>query len=283
MVKPPWIVPAVAAVLAVAAGCGDDSSASGPTSRQIFLVQKSTAASSALGQVFEAANAGVLSGGSSSSSNPGPHAVPVYPGATPSFDFSAQVDVLLDFDALDPDGNDLFPNDSGQIRVTATGTMTGTPESGDASFSVTVATESAVVTTNPENGTQVTIPSGATWSYLLTVVWTVTDADNWTVTATAMATINVQDVIVDDGTAVLTIDVQGQREVISSFTRTAGKQTRARSFEGSLATSVDDGTTVETVVIVFDKPGKVTISVLGQVWGPMSEGQAGGLFHTVIN
>jgi hypothetical protein len=283
MPRSPLAAVALAAILALPAGCGGDSSDAGPTEQQIFLVQRSTAASGAVGQVFEAANAGVLSGGSSGSSNPGPHAVPTFPGSTPSFDYSAAVDVILDFDALDPDGNDRFPNASGQIHVTATGTTTGTPESGDASFSVTVAAESDVVTTNPENGTQVTIPSGASWSYVLTVVWSVTDADNWTVTATATATVDVQNVTVDDGSTILTIDVQGQREVISSFTRTAGRLTHDRSFEGSLTTSVDDGTTVETVVILFDKPGKVTISVLGQVFGPMSEGKAGGLFHTVIN
>ena len=272
-----------AAALLASAGCGGDSSDSGPSEEQIFLVQKSTAASGAVGQVFEAANAGVLSSGSSSSENPGPHAVPTYPGSTPSFDYSAAVDVILDFDALDPDGNDRFPDASGQIHVTATGTNTGTPEAGDASFSVTVATETDVVTTNPDNGTQVTIPAGASWSYVLTVVWSMTDSDTWTVTATATASVDVQDVIVDDGTTILTIDVLGQREVVSSFTRTGGKLTHERSFEGSLSTTVDDGTTVETVVFMFSKPGHVTISVLGQVFGPMSEGKAGGLFHTVIN
>ena len=274
----------ILAMLVLSAGCGGDGgSDAGPTDQQIFLVQKSTAATGAVAQVFEAANAGVLAGGSGSSSNPGPHAVPVYPGATPAFDYAAQVDVVLDFDALDADGNDTFPNASGQIHVTATGTLTGTAEAGDASFSVTVDADTDVITTNPDSGTQITIPAGASWSYLLTVVWSVTDTDNWTVTATATATVDVQDVTVDDGTTILTIDVLGQREVISSFTRTAGKLTHERSFEGSLTTSVDDGTSVETVVILFDKPGKVTISVLGQVFGPMSEGKASGLFRTLIN
>ncbi|HKS17040.1 MAG TPA: hypothetical protein VJU16_06990, partial [Planctomycetota bacterium] len=250
---------------------------------EIFLVQKSTAASGAMAQVFEAANAGVLSSDPSAPSNPGPHAVPVFPGATPAFDFAANVDVILDFDALDPDGNDLDPTASGQIHVVATGTQTGTPEAGDATFSVTVDADTDVTVTNPDTGAEVTIPAGASWTYLLTVVWTVTDSDNWTVTATATATVDVQDVTVDDGVAILTIDVQGQREVVSSFTRTNKKLTHERSFEGSLTTSVDDGTTVETVVFVFDKPGHVTISLLGHIYGPMSEGDAGGLFNTVIN
>jgi hypothetical protein len=269
-------------VVLAAAGCGGDGGDGGSMSREVFLVQKSTAASGAVSQVFEAANAGVLSAGSGSGA-PGPHAVPVFPGATPAFDFSAAVDEILDFDALDADGNDLDLNHTGQIHVVATGTQTGTPESGDATFSVTVDAETDLTATNPDNGTVVTIPSGASWSYLLTVVWTMTDSDNWTVAATATTQVDVQDVTVDDGATIQTIDVLGERIVNSSFTRTNKRLTHARSFEGSLTTTVDDGTSVETVVIVFDKPGKVTISVLGQVFGPMSEGSANALFKTVIN
>jgi hypothetical protein len=274
----------LAAILALPVGCGDDgASDSGPTSRQIFLVQRSADASAAVSEVVEASNAGILSSGGSGSSTPGPHAVPVFPGATPAFDFSANVDVTFDFDALDADGNDRFPNTSGQIHVTATGTQTGTPDAGDASFSATVDTVTDLTLTNPETGTLTTIPSGASWSYLLAVAWTRTDSDNWTVTATATTNIDVPNVTVDDGVTILTIDVLGQREVVSSFTRTAGKLTHERTFEGSLTTTVDDGTTIETVTIVFDKPGKVRISVLGQVFGPMSEGKVRALFHTVIN
>lgn len=275
---------ALAVILGLSPGCGDHSTSdSGPSDEQIFLVQRSTDASGGVGQIVEAANAAILIGGNASSPNPGPHAVPVYPGATPAFDYAASVDVVLDFDALDPDGNDRFPNASGQIHVTATGTMTGTAEAGDASYSVSVSTDTDVALTNPDTGAQVTVPAGASWSYLLTVVWTVTDSDNWTVTATATTSVDVQDVVVDGGTTLLTVSVVGQRVVTSSFTRTNGKLTKERSFEGTLTTTVDDGTTVESVAFVFQKPGKVSISVLGQVFGPLSEGQVHGLFKTTIN
>jgi len=275
---------ALTAVLALPVGCGGDGgSDSGPTSREVFLVQRSASASGAVSQVNEAAGDGILSSSGSGSSAPGPHAVPVFPGATPAFDFAAAVDVVFDFDALDADGNDRFPNLSGQIHVTATGTETGTPEAGEATFSATVDTVTDITSTDPDTGTETTIPAGGSWSYLLTVVWTMTDSDNWTVTATATANIDVPNVTVDDGATILTIDVLGQREVVSSFSREAGKLSHARSFQGSLATTVDDGSTTETVTIVFDKPGKVWISLLGHVYGPLSEGQVNSLFHTVIH
>ncbi|HTF57045.1 MAG TPA: hypothetical protein VK661_07410 [Planctomycetota bacterium] len=276
------MVLSLAAFLVLPVGCGGDGgSAKGPTDYEIFLVQRSGSATGSVSQAVEAASAGILASGSGSSA-PGPHAVPVYPGATPAFDFAADVDAIFDFDALDADGNDRFPNTSGQIHVTATGAKSGTADAGDASFSATITTETDVTMMDPDSGTLTTIPSGASWSYQLTVVWSVTDSENWTVTATATTDIDVPNVTVDDGFKILTINVLGQREVVSSFTRQAGRLSHERTFEGSLTTTVDDGTTTETVTLVFDKPGKVRISLLGHVFGPMSEGQVRALFHTVI-
>jgi hypothetical protein len=270
-----------AAALALA-GCGGGGDDSGPTERQIFLVQSTGEASGAMTRLLSAANAGVLAAGSTSPT-PGPHAVPVYPGATPAFNFNIEVDQLFDFDAADPDGNDLDPNASGQIRVIATGATTGDEFAGTATFSVSVTAETDLEFTNPDTGVVTTIPGGAAWTYDLTVVWTFDDSKNWSVTATALTTVDVQNVVVDDGTTTVNIDVVGQREVVSSFSRTNGKVSHERSFDGSLTTTIDDGTSVETVVIEYTKPGHVRISVLGSVFGPMTEGKARDLFQTVIN
>jgi hypothetical protein len=115
------------------------------------------------------------------------------------------------------------------------------------------------------------------------VVWTFEDSKHWSVTATALTTVDVQNVVVDDGTTPVTIDVVGQRQVVSSFERNGGGLSHERSFTGTLTTTVDDGTTFETVEFEFTKPGHVQISVLGHVFGPMNEGQVRALFQTVIN
>src|SRR5688500_11751131 len=161
---------ALLAALVAPLGCGGDGGDSGPSGQQIFLVQKASEASGAVSTVLEAANEGILASNSGAAA-PGPHAVPVFPGATPAFDFAASVDVTFDFDALDGDGLDRFPNASGQIHVTATGTQTGDPSAGDASFSATVEADTDLVLTNPDTGVESTIPAGASWSYLLTVTW----------------------------------------------------------------------------------------------------------------
>jgi hypothetical protein len=275
------------AFLALSAGCGGDGGGaadSGSPNRSVFLVQKSAEASNSISAILEAANQGILAANPNSGSPaPGPHPVPVFPGATPAFDFAAAVDETFDFDAVDADGNDLNPDVSGQIHVTATGTETGDPSAGTATYAATVDIDADVVSTNPETGVITTIPAGATWSYLLFVEWTMTDSENWEVTATATTTIDVQGVTVDDAGVIVTVGVVGDREVISSRERVDKKPSHSRSFSGSVTSSVDDGTVVEDVIFEFTKPGHVTISVLSTQIGPLSEGQVQHLFNTVIN
>jgi hypothetical protein len=271
----------LAALVSLAAGCGGDGDDSGPSNEQVLLVQKSAEASGAVSDVVRAANAGILAS-DEDAAPPGPHAVPTYPGATPAFDFGASVDVTLDFDSLDEDGGDPLPNASGRIRVTAIGTRAGDASEGEATFAASIDVEADVVVTNPDTGGVTTIPAGASWMYLLSVLWSVTDADDWTVTATATTSLDVPGVTVDNGGTVVTVDILGEREVVSSFTRPAGKLAHERSFEGSLATTVDDGAAARTVTIAYDQPGKVTITVLGGVFGPMSEGQFRAVFRTAI-
>jgi hypothetical protein len=274
----------VIAILALPAGCGGGGGDSGPSDQQIFLVQKSADASGAISAVLEAANEGILAANPNSGSPaPGPHAVPVFPGATPAFDFAAAIDETFDFDALDADGNDRFPDSSGQIHVTATGTQTGDEFAGTATFTATVDVDVDVVTTNPDTGVVTTVPAGASWSYVLFVEWTMTDSENWAVTATATTSVNVPDVTVDDAGVIVTVDVVGDREVISSRARTNKKSSHSRSFSGSVTNSVDDGTTVETVVFEFTKPGHVTISVLSTQFKNLSEEELLATFHTLIN
>ena len=274
----------LALVLALPAGCGDDGGSAGapaPTDREVFLVQRAAAAAGAVNWTTEAASDSIVLR-VPGSSVPGPMGVPTHPGATPAFDYGADVDFVIDFDALDPDGNDLFPDATGQVHVTAAGTDSDTPNAGVATFSAAVTADTDVVFTDPQSGAQTTIPAGASWAYLLEVTWSRSDDNNWTVTATALTTVNFTDLVVDDGATTLTVDVQGEREVTSTRTRVGGKLTHERSFEGSLVITTDDGTTVETVTLEYLNPGRVRIAVLGNVFGPMTEGRIRALFRAFI-
>lgn len=280
----PRFIPILASVLVLPTGCGDEGTSAGspgPTQREILLVQQSAAAAGAVNQAIEAASDSIVLR-VPGSSVPGPMGLPVYPGATPAFDYQADVDFVIDFDALDPDGNDLFPDATGQVHVTAAGTDSDTPHAGTATFAAAIAADTDVVFTDPGNGLQTTIPAGATWSYLLTVEWSVSDDRNWTVTATTLTTINFSDIVVDDGVSIVTVDVVGERETTSTRTRVDGKQSSTRSFDGSLAITADDGTTVETVTLDYLKPGKVRITVAGNAFGPMTAETVRALFNAFI-
>src|SRR5262245_15418841 len=280
----PRALPFVFSILALPVGCGDDGGSaglSGPSEHDVLLVQKAAAAVGAVGRATEiASDAIVLSAPGSSS--PGPAVLPTFPGATPSFDYGADVDFVIDFDALDPDGNDLFPDATGQVHVTASGTDSDTPDAGEATFSAAITAETDLIFTDPGTGMLTGIPAGDSWSYSLTVTWSRSDHRNWTVTATSLTNLNFVDIAVFDGTSIVTVDIVGEREVVATRTREDGKLTQERTIEGSLVVTTDDGTTVETVIIDYVNPGKVQITVAGRAFGPMSGPRARELFRTFL-
>lgn len=110
----------LAAVLLLPSGCGEEGvravlptlptpvESSGPTDHEIFQVQAAAAASGALRQAADAANDAIVLRRPGVSA-PGPMGLPVFPGATPAFDYGADEDFIIDFDAVDSEGADLYP------------------------------------------------------------------------------------------------------------------------------------------------------------------------------
>ncbi|HZN62696.1 MAG TPA: hypothetical protein VFC90_09870, partial [Planctomycetota bacterium] len=277
----------VFSILALPAGCGDDGGSAGlpgpmaPSGNEIFHVQSAASAVGALGQVTEVASDAIVFS-APGSSTPGPAVLPTHPGATPSFDYGADVDFVIDFDALDVEGNDLFPNATGQVHVTASGTDSDTPDAGEATFSAAVTADTDLIFTDPGTGMLTGIPAGDSWSYLLTVTWSRADNRNWTVSAASRTLLNFTDIAVFDGTTIVTVDIVGEREVVSTRTREDGKLTHERTISGSLVVTTDDGTTVETVILDYVNPGQVKITVAGNAFGPMSGPKAQALFQAFL-
>jgi hypothetical protein len=108
------------------------------------------------------------------------------------------------------------------------------------------------------------------------------DNQNSTVTVTVRITIEFACVIVRDDAACLTVDIQGEREVMVTRSRVDGKQATERSFGGSLIITMDDGTAAESVLFDFLNPGQVRMTVAGRLFGPATRDSIRLVFHAFL-
>ena len=284
---------AIGVVLALLAGCGGDGGSSGGGMGAIpviggggsgsgpsdaLLVQQSADTGKAVDQATQVANDLILVTitGTSTSSTPGGSSVFQSPAV--SFSFSSQFDLSIDLDAQNAAGEDRFPNATGVIEVSASGTIEGTLGSGEATYAVLITAGTDLVFTNAETGATATIPEGSFWSWMLTIDWSRTDSMNWSVVATAEVAVEVTGLSLDDGSNVVTIDVAGSRTVVCTLERVDGELSHSRTIEGSLAITIDDGSAVNEVVIEILDFNQYMVTINGEEFGPLTREEVRALF-----
>lgn len=257
MAKSHRSIVALAAVLSLVAGCGDDGGGGGgvglapaPAGAAPSLFEHAALAGSAVGQATDAAIEAILFKGTGVTPT-GPAGSPSQTFQSPavSFDFTFNLDFTIDLDAEDAAGNDRFPNATGMIDVTASGAVEGTTEAGQATYAVMVTAATDLVFTNPENGATATIPEGSSWSHTLTIEWSRTDAMNWSVTATSDFAVELDGMTVVDGDTTYTVSAEGSRQVVWTLARVDGEVAQTRTVEGSLTITISDGVNTETITI----------------------------------
>ncbi|HTF56992.1 MAG TPA: hypothetical protein VK661_07140 [Planctomycetota bacterium] len=249
---------------------------SGPS--QVLLVQQASNAGHAVDQATQIANDVIIgnSTGSSTSTAPGGASVFQYPAY--SFSFSSSFSLTIDLDGQNAAGNDRFPNATGVIDLTAEGSISGTLASGEATYSVVVTASTDLVFTNPETGATATIPQGSFWSWMLTIDWTRTDSNNWSVVSTAVVAVSVDNMILDDGSTTFTVDVDGSRTVVCTLERVDGVLSNSRTIEGTLTVVIDDGVTVNTIVIEIQGFNQFMVTINGEEFGPLTAAEVRALF-----
>jgi hypothetical protein len=273
-----------ALVLLTAAGCGDGGSSGGSTiipapvsgasAFQIEQVPVATAASTAVEQATSATTHVILDGFTDGDATEAPHVFL----APPTFEFTSSVEWEIDFDSLNRNGQDRFPNLTGTVLLTAQGVLSGTWLAGEASYTVQVEVLTDVEATHPGTDVVTVIPAGALWSYSLVVTWDITDAQNWVVTANSSRSIIIEDLTVTDGDLVKTIDITGTREVATTITKENGEVTRVRVVSGSATITVDDGTEVTTIVLEFLEDGTILVTVNDEEFGPFTPAEFRAFF-----
>lgn len=255
--------------LGLALGCGDTGSggsSGAPPAEAAAAAQKANSAGSTATQTAQASSDAVLNSGTNGATST-PSTSGGAQAPSPTFNFQASVNVVVDFDALNPSGQDAFPNVTGRLRVDATGTVTGDATSGDALYTVQTSWLTDGVFTDPVCGAQATIAAGSGLSYSLSVGWMYVDSLNWSVQASSDFSATRTVTVTDDGET-WTANGTVQRHASWSIVRAAGAYTVSWSLTGQRTIVVTDGVETHTVVIDVQALDRIFITVDGTTYGP---------------
>lgn len=269
----PWL-----AVLALGLGCGDGGSGSGaaaePSPEEVAAVQKANAAGDATDDMTEAASHAIIDsgsgGGSSAKAAPARTAGGIF--------YAGALSLVVDLDATDASGNDLYPNATGVILVEAAGTVAGDSSAGEVNYAVRVAVLAEAVFTD-ESGTQVRVGVGIECGFGLKIAWSYTDDLNWTITGTVAGACHVGVValnLTDGSTASAVVDAE--LYATCTVSRTLGVYTASCAVAGKKTVVVTDAAGTHVVVIAFAGYDSITVSVDGTVYGPYTRIRLGAVF-----
>jgi len=275
----------LAAVLAVgmAVGCGGEGGSSGaaPTAQQKSMAQSGDAGSSTVELTNEAANEAVVESGAPGATSAKTGSSKSYTGGT-IINYQATVNVTVDLDVLNGQGQDAFPNATGKFNVTANGAVNGNGMNGTATYDVTVTWVTDGVFTDPTSGDVATVASGSNWSYDLALQWSKVDDLNWSIQATSDVAGSLNATVVHDGKT-WTVTGTVSRHAAASFSRTAGNYAWSFGVNGSRTLVVTDGTETHTVIVTMAALDHILIEVDGVVFGPYTAFQVWLWWHFDCN
>jgi len=262
-------------VFGLAVGCGDNggggSNAAGPSAVQKSSGQTANAAANSVSVAQDAANDALVESGA-------PGATSAKTGsqksstASATINYQASVTLTVDLDVLNGQGQDAFPNASGQYKVEANGTVTGDALAGEVTYSVKVTWITDGHFTDPVCGDSATVAAGSNWSYSLLIQWNKVDDLNWSISASSdvNGTLNAT---VTHNLKTWTVTGTVTRHASLSFSRTAGNYAFAFGINGQRTVVVTDGTETHTVIVTMSALDHIVIDVDGVAYGPYTLAQ----------
>ncbi|HEX7896977.1 MAG TPA: hypothetical protein VF950_04420 [Planctomycetota bacterium] len=274
---------AALAALTLTIGCGDTGgggSAATPTAAQSKSTQQSEAATDASNQTVNAANESIVDAGSGGAV--AAKGVPSASRSAASFNFQANVNLTIDLDDVDAQGQDRWPNATGQLNIIAAGSVTGTANAGNAAYDVETKWLTEGVFTDPVSGVVAKMAAGSGLEYSLSVQWSYTDDFNWSISASSDLSGQHTVTVIDDGVTYVAT-ASGSRHVEVAFTRTPTSFLIVFAVTGNRTVTVTNG--VETHVVTVNMLGldNITITVDGVVFGPYTALQIHQYFHCHID
>jgi hypothetical protein len=276
-----WLAGLLAVGMAV--GCGGEGGSSGaqPTQQQKSMAQTADAGSSAIELTNEAATDSVVEAGAPGSTSAKTGSSKSYAAGT-TINYQATVNVTVDLDVLNGQGQDAFPNATGKFSVVANGAVTGNGMNGTVTYDVTVTWVTDGVFTDPVSGDVATVASGSNWTYDLAIQWTKVDDLNWSIQATSDVSGSLNATVLHEGKT-WTVTGTVARHAAAAFSRTAGNWAWSFGVNGSRTLVVTDGTETHTVVVTMSALDHVTIEVDGVVYGPYTAFQVWMWWHFDCN
>ena len=259
----------LAAVLMVgmAVGCGEGgTSGATPSASQKVAAQNAGTGSSSVAKTQDAANDAIVESGAPGSTSAKSGSQKSFTAGT-SISYAASVTLTVDLDVLNGQGQDAFPNASGQFKVTANGTVTGDGMNGQVTYDVHVEWLTDGVFTDPACATSATIGAGSNWNYDLQIQWAKTDDLNWSISASADVAGALSATVTKDG---VTWNVTGTvtRHASLTFSRTNGNYAFTFGINGQHTAVVTNGIETHTVVTTMSALDHIIIEVDGVAFGP---------------
>jgi hypothetical protein len=255
-------------------GCGDGgsgSSAATPSAAQANAAQQADGGTDASAQTMALSTEALADSGTSGAVSAKGKASAGKTTVT-SFNYQASVNVTLDLDDADAQGNDRWPNASGQLNIVANGSLQGDSTSGSATYDVQTNWITPGVFTDPVSGVVATMSVGSGLQYAVKVTWTWSAQDNWSVTATSDLS-GEHEVIVVDGGVTYTVTASGFRHAEVTFTQTPSGFSLVWNVAGERTVTVTNGVETHVVIVVMTNPNHITITVDGSVFGPYTAWQ----------
>lgn len=259
----------LAAVLMVgmAVGCGEGGTTGGtPSESQKAAAQKAGTGSSTVAKTQDAANDAIVESGAPGSTSAKSGSQKSYTAGT-TINYAASITLTVDLDVLNGQGQDAFPNATGQFKVTANGTVTGDGLNGQVTYDVHVEWLTDGVFTDPACGTSATIATGSNWNYDLQIQWAKTDDLNWSISASADVAGALNASVTKDGVT-WTVTGTVTRHASLTFSRTNGNYAFTFGINGQHTAVVTNGIETHTVVTTMSALDHIIIEVDGVSFGP---------------
>lgn len=268
--KKVWLAAVVAVGMAV--GCGEGGASSAPpNATQKAAGQTAESGGSTVALTQDAANDAIVESGAPGSTAAKSGSQKSYTAGT-TISYQGSVSVTVDLDALNGQGQDAFPNASGQFSVKATGDVVVQDLNGHVNYDVQIEWLTNGVFNDPACGTSATIAAGSKWSYTLKIQWAKTDDLNWSISAVADVTGDFVATVTKDGT---TWNVTGSvtRHAALTLTRTNGNYGFTFGISGQHVVVATNGVETHTVITTMSALDNIVIEVDGVAFGPYTLAQ----------